>query len=72
MLTEASIRSRLTALKDRKCAVVYGGETHVAITQTCLDLIADGYCVFVAVDTTSSFNSYERNIALERLRNFGV
>ena len=51
---------------------LYGGETHGAVLQTCLDLLAAGYKVSMVVDATSSYNAADRNVALARMRDSGA
>ncbi len=53
-------------------AVIAGLETHVCITQTCLDLVAQGVGVFVAVDAVASRHAIDHNTALRRLEAAGV
>ncbi|MFM7208132.1 MAG: hydrolase [Planctomycetaceae bacterium] len=52
--------------------VLCGLETHVCVTQTALDLLAEGYGVFVAVDAVSSRHALDRDVALRRLEAAGV
>jgi nicotinamidase-related amidase len=49
-----------------------GIETHVCMQQTALDLLADGYRVYVAVDATGSRNELDASIALRRMEASGV
>jgi len=52
--------------------VVAGIETHVCVGQTALDLIADGYEVFVAADAVGSRAETSRTLALRRLERCGA
>lgn len=52
--------------------VLCGLETHVCIAQTALDLLADGYAVFLAVDAISSRHPLDRDVALRRLEAAGA
>jgi len=52
--------------------VVCGFETHVCVAQTTLDLLAEGYAVFLAVDAMSSRHAIDRDIALRRLEGAGA
>ena len=52
--------------------VLCGLETHVCIAQTALDLLAEGYAVFLAVDAISSRHAVDRDVALRRLEGAGA
>ena len=56
----------------RKNAVIYGAETHVAVKQTCLDLIEHGFQVHVLADSVSACNQHDHNIGIEALKQEGV
>ncbi len=58
-----------TAPRD---VVLVGIETHICITQTALDLLAEGHRVYVLADGVSSCNPEEIPIALARLRAAGA
>jgi len=47
--------------------VLCGLETHVCVAQTALDLLAEGYAVFLAVDAISSRHAIDRDVALRRV-----
>ncbi len=49
-----------------------GIETDICVTQTALDLLAEGHRVFVIADGVSSCNEGERGVALARLRAEGA
>lgn len=51
---------------------IVGIETHICVTQTALDLLAQGHKVYVLADGVSSCNEAERGIALRRLQNEGA
>ena len=51
---------------------IVGIESHICVTQTALDLIAEGHRVYIIADGVSSVNEGERNIALHRLRTEGA
>jgi nicotinamidase-related amidase len=57
---------------DRVQYVIAGVETHVCVLQTALDLVADGKDVFVVADAVGSRRSYDRDVALARMRDEGV
>ncbi|KAH8894862.1 Isochorismatase hydrolase [Thozetella sp. PMI_491] len=52
--------------------VLVGIETHICITQTTLDLLAQGHRVYVLADGVSSCNPEEVGVALARLRGAGA
>lgn len=56
----------------RHQVVVAGVETHVCVLQTALDLLAQGYRVFVAADATGSRRGLDHHVALNRLRDSGA
>jgi nicotinamidase-related amidase len=47
-------------------------ESHICVTQTALDLLANGHRVYVLADGVSSCNPQEVPIALDRLRREGA
>ena len=51
---------------------IIGIETHICVTQTALDLLAEGHRVYIITDGVSSCNEGERGIALQRLRSEGA
>ena len=62
------------ALKAKKIADVLlcGMETHVCVSQTCLDLLDQNYRVFVIADAVSSRTLENHRIGLERMREAGA
>ena len=52
--------------------ILLGIETHVCILQTALDLLSDGYSVYVVIDCVSSRNKLDHKYALKRLKQAGV
>lgn len=52
--------------------VIVGIETHICVTQTTLDLLANGHKVYILADGVSSCNPQEIPIALARLRAAGA
>ena len=52
--------------------VLCGIEAHVCVLQTCLDLVAEGFRVFVAADAISSRTPENYRLALERMRAAGA
>ncbi|KAI1368407.1 Isochorismatase hydrolase [Xylaria arbuscula] len=57
---------------SKRTVVIVGIESHICVTQTALDLIAQGHRVYVLADGVSSCNEQEVPIALARLRTEGV
>ena len=51
---------------------IVGIETHICVTQTALDLIAEGHKVYVLADGVSSCNEGEVGVALKRLAQEGA
>jgi nicotinamidase-related amidase len=68
------IRQRIERLAaaGRDQIVVAGMEAHVCVGQTVLDLVAEGFEVFVAADAVGSRQARTRDIAVERLRQAGA
>jgi hypothetical protein len=62
----------LSALPPHSTLIITGIETHICVTQTTLDALANGHKVYVLADGVSSCNKEERWIALERLRREGA
>jgi len=52
--------------------VIVGIESHICVTQTALDALANGHKVYVLADGVSSCNPQEVPIALARLRQAGA
>jgi nicotinamidase-related amidase len=52
--------------------VVAGMETHVCVLQTVLDLLANGYQVYVVADAVASRRESDKQIALERMAGSGA
>lgn len=58
---------------DRRFQVVLAGvEAHVCVLQTALDLLSQGYSVFVALDATASRRELDWRLAGERLSSAGA
>jgi nicotinamidase-related amidase len=70
---DEALHHRFDALRDqgRGQVVVAGIEAHVCVGQTVLDLIADGYEVYVAADGVSSRSGRSRILSLKRIRQAG-
>jgi nicotinamidase-related amidase len=69
-----ALRRRLLALRQegRDQVAIAGLETHVCVCQTSLDLLANGFAVFLAADAITSRTAQSRTLALERLGWAGV
>jgi hypothetical protein len=52
--------------------ILVGIETHICVTQTTLDLLAQGHKVYILADGVSSCNAGERPVALKRLAQEGA
>jgi len=63
---EAQFNQQLAGF-NRKKIVVTGTESHVCVLQTCLDLIANGYQVFVVEDAIASRNEKHKELAIKQL-----
>lgn len=61
-------------LKDKHVTDVLlcGIETHVCVSQTCLDLLDEGFRVFVVADASSSRTTENHGFGLERMRQAGA
>jgi nicotinamidase-related amidase len=57
---------------NRKQVLISGIETHVCIYQTALDLVDQGYEVQVVTDAVSSRNVDNKEIGLQKMRDYGV
>lgn len=73
-LKNDTIRHHLEDHRDqgRGQIIVAGIETHVCVGQTTLDLIADGYEVFVTADAVGSRAESSRDLALRRFERAGA
>jgi nicotinamidase-related amidase len=65
------LRRELEASNKRKW-LVCGIEAHVCIQQTVLDLLAEGFHIYVAVDAVGSRGSFDYEIALRRMEATGA
>lgn len=52
--------------------IIAGTETHVCVLQTCLDLIANNYTVYLVVDCCGSRTQLDKEVAISRLTQAGV
>ena len=59
--------------KTGKMSVIIAGiETHICVEQTVLDLIDEGFSVFVAADAVDSRNLRNRDVSIERMAAAGA
>ena len=56
----------------RKSIVLVGIETHICVTLTALDLLREGYQVFVCPDAVSARSNERHKLGMERMRDAGV
>jgi nicotinamidase-related amidase len=56
----------------RRQVILCGVEAHVCVFQTCRDLIADGFEVFIVADATSSRTERNRELAVRRMTSDGA
>lgn len=70
-LTHQTQGQTTTSTPPLSCVIV-GIESHICVTQTTLDLLAQGHKVYVLADGVSSCNKEEVPIALARLRAEGA
>ncbi|MEX0824617.1 MAG: hydrolase [Pirellulaceae bacterium] len=52
--------------------VIAGIESHVCVLQSCLDLLSEGYEVFVVVDAIGSRHPLDHDTAVRRMRDEGA
>lgn len=64
----------MAALEDLKCRnlLVCGIETHVCIYQTVMQLLEQEYHIEIVTDAVSSRHLYNKELALEKLRDYGA
>lgn len=65
-------KSAAAAEDDRDKIVVAGIECHVCVQQTVLDLMAQGYRVYVPADAVASRHKFDWEIALRRMADSGA
>jgi len=62
----------MASLKGKKDIILCGMEAHVCILQTCLDLLDQGFNVFVVADAVSSRTEGNYHAGIERMRDSGA
>ena len=60
-----AVRDEIASTQRRKL-VVCGIETHVCVMQTALDLMADGYSVYLVLDAIGSRFQFDHDVAVRR------
>ncbi len=58
--------------QEKKTILICGVEAHICVMQTVIDLLEDGYRVFVVADCVGSRNPYDKEIGLERMKAEGA
>lgn len=58
--------------QGRHKILVAGIETHVCVAQTVMDLVTDGYRVYVAVDAVGARGAVDHDVALRRMETAGA
>lgn len=66
-----TFRDEISSLNRRKL-VLCGIETHVCVMQTALDLLSDGYSVYLVLDAIGSRFEFDHDVAIRRLEAQGV
>lgn len=56
----------------KRCVVLVGIETHICVTLTALDLLNNGYQVFVCPDAVSARSMEMHKLGMERMRDSGA
>lgn len=69
---EPRFRDRLGSLSPRRQIVLFGMEAHVCVLQTALDLVDQGWSVFVVEDALSSRTANNERLATQRMAARGV
>ena len=60
------------AERGRQKVLVVGIESHVCVQQTVLDLLSEGFRVYVAVDAVGSRHELDYQIAIQRMESAGA
>jgi len=67
-----AVKEKIKEMKHLQNIYLFGIETHVCVLQTALDLLREGYRVYLVSDAVSSQRIVDRQVALERLGRAGV
>ena len=71
VMRNAEFKEALKELADGKDVIAIGMETHICLEQSVLDMIDEGYRVYVPADCVSSRRSFDTEVALKRLADAG-
>ena len=58
--------------QGKKTILVCGVEAHICVLQTVVDLLGEGYQVFVVADCIGSRDIYDKEIGIERMKKEGA
>ncbi|TRX89596.1 hypothetical protein FHL15_009505 [Xylaria flabelliformis] len=72
MVTPEVSSHALFSGQSKREVVIVGIESHICVTQTALDMLAQGHKVYILADGVSSCNEEEIPVALARLRAEGA
>ncbi|KAI0194491.1 Isochorismatase-like protein [Xylaria flabelliformis] len=72
MVTPEVSSHALFSGQNKREVVIVGIESHICVTQTALDMLAQGHKVYILADGVSSCNEEEIPVALARLRAEGA
>src|ERR1051326_724104 len=70
-LLSQPVQAKLAKLRV-KALVLAGVESHICVLKTALDALNSGYQVHIVADAVSSRRKFDKEIALERLRQAGA
>ena len=70
-LKENGFKDQIANLSKNQI-ILCGIETHICVYQTCLDLLSEGYEVFVVKDCCSSRNEFEYITGLDLMKDAGA
>jgi nicotinamidase-related amidase len=70
-LKEREFADKLKSL-NRKTCILIGIEAHICVLQTAMDLMMDGYNVYVAFDCIGSRKEFDKEVAIQRMIKDGV
>ena len=68
---DSNIKSTLYKSK-KKQIVICGIETHICVLQTALDLVNNGFSVFLVSDATGARKKQSHDLGIERMRKIGA
>ena len=63
---DSNIKSRIKKA-NKKQILICGIETHICVLQTALDLINDGFSVFLVSDATGARSKYSHDLGIQRM-----